>query len=64
MFLRSAAAMPSPIPLSLDRGQSILNPQGEGILGWMGGGKEGAARLLTAPGSLLESSPTASIVYA
>ena len=64
MFLRSPATMPSPIPLSLDSGQRILNPQGEGVLGWMGGAKEGAAQLLTAPGSLFEPSPTGSIVYA
>ena len=64
MFLRNSAATPFPIPLSLDSGQRILSPQGEGVLGWMGGGKEGAAEQLAIPGSLLEPCPTASIIYA
>ncbi len=64
MFLRSTAATPFPIPLSVDSGQRILNPRGEGVFGWMGGEKEGAAQLLTIPSRLLDPCPTGSIVYA
>ena len=64
MFERATAAKPFPVQLRFDSGQRILAPQGEAILGWLGGGSAGAAQPLTVPGNLLAPHPTSSIVYA
>jgi hypothetical protein len=64
MFERAAAAKPFPLKLRLDTGQRILAPQGEPILGWLGGGSAGAAQPLTVPGETLAPHPTSTIVYA
>jgi hypothetical protein len=64
MFERATAAKPFPVQLRLDSGQRILAPQGEAILGWLGGGSAGAAQPLTVPANLLAPHPTSSIVYA
>ena len=64
MFERALAAKPFPVQLRVDSGQRILAPQGEAILGWLGGGSAGAAQTLTVPGNLLAPNPTSSVVYA
>jgi|GEM_PF-2915543 len=64
MFERATAAKPFPVQLRLESGQRILAPQGEAILGWLGGGSAGAAQPLTVPVDLLAPRPTSSIVYA
>jgi hypothetical protein len=64
MFERSTATKPFPVQLRVDSGQRILAPQGEAILGWLGGGSAGAAQTLTVPGNLLAPNPTSSVVYA
>ena len=63
MFERATAAKPFPVQLRVDSGQRILAPQGEAILGWLGGGSAGAAQTLTVPGNLLAPSPTSNVVY-
>ncbi len=47
MFERATAAKRFPLQLRLDSGQRILAPQGEAILGWLGGASAGAAPQMT-----------------